>query len=783
MRRIRSFPGNHRVDDNPLVELYGSRLLVNGQLWKGLKPTEVEELAVSFPILNIISEKIKEAKRTYRAARKARFHRISTDDDLDCDSDDEVEEGKHLALNQELEVAYVNDDKDDEDEEWDDDLDCDDDEDDDEEDSFPEHVGPLLHKLEMLNSTNFGVEDALKKAIKELDKSVDGSHRWPKIFKKNLLLVAESFGLNALETEMLSFFCYIKADEDLRSVVNIVDYGRNTLGLLSEAASFATGLDEQKVRQALAEEGRLMRSGLFKLGEYDFYSRRNRDAEDCFEIMFEEQLFLFFTKTIEKTDLYEKFLKISKEGTLSLADFDHIPEIKTHLLPTLKNALKTKKLGSNFLLYGASGTGKTELTRTIASKLKMRLFSVGNDDDDRLASLQAADNILAKTEDTLIVVDECDDIFNSGFGLFFEPMRKNKGEIVDTLENNSRPTFWTCNSIEMMDDAMLRRFDLIIKMPELQPEQREKIVRKKLGPGFTEAFIKGISKNEAVSFAMLDRALSIARGLGHKAQSEKEADIVKVLNQTLRAQKARRISLMEEQEKPYDLSCANTTGDLRELSEGLKRHGRANICLYGAPGTGKSAYARWLAEELHKPIIIKRASDLLGPYVGMTEANIANAFQEAEEKQAILVIDEADSFFRDRKFSEHSWEVTQVNEMLTQMETQRGIFIATTNLMDDIDEASLRRFDLKLEFKWLNNEQRVRLLNLYGQKMGIKGEPNEEALRQLRELDSLSPGDFGNLLGRNRFSPIKSYSEFVARLGDEQRMKRSANKHGPIGFN
>ncbi|SFV60837.1 ATPase, AAA family [hydrothermal vent metagenome] len=88
-------------------------------------------------------------------------------------------------------------------------------------------------------------------------------------------------------------------------------------------------------------------------------------------------------------------------------------------------------------------------------------------------------------------------------------------------------------------------------------------------------------------------------------------------------------------------------------------------------------------------------------WVGGTEKNIANAFREAKEEKAVLVFDEVDSFLADRTGAKQSWEVTQVNEMLVQMENFDGIFIATTNLMDNLDRASLRRFDLKLEFSYL----------------------------------------------------------------------------------
>ena len=71
----------------------------------------------------------------------------------------------------------------------------------------------------------------------------------------------------------------------------------------------------------------------------------------------------------------------------------------------------------------------------------------------------------------------------------------------------------------------------------------------------------------------------------------------------------------------------------------------------------------------------------------------------------MLVFDEVDSFLQDRSSSNRSWERSQVNEMLVQMESFNGVFIATTNLCESLDKASLRRFDMKIEFGYLKPEQ------------------------------------------------------------------------------
>ncbi len=78
-------------------------------------------------------------------------------------------------------------------------------------------------------------------------------------------------------------------------------------------------------------------------------------------------------------------------------------------------------------------------------------------------------------------------------------------------------------------------------------------------------------------------------------------------------------------------------------------------------------------------------------WVGEGEKNIKRAFAEAESEEAILIIDEADSLLFNRDRAVRSWEISFTNEFLTRMERFRGILICTTNRVEDLDSASLRR--------------------------------------------------------------------------------------------
>jgi SpoVK/Ycf46/Vps4 family AAA+-type ATPase len=215
------------------------------------------------------------------------------------------------------------------------------------------------------------------------------------------------------------------------------------------------------------------------------------------------------------------------------------------------------------------------------------------------------------------------------------------------------------------------------------------------------------------------------------------------------------------------------------VSEGLVQSKSGRLCLYGPPGTGKTAYGRWLAEQLDVPLLVRRASDLMSMWLGETEKNIARAFKQAEQDGALLLIDEVDSFLQDRRGAHASWEVSQVNEMLTQMESFPGVFIASTNLMEGLDQASLRRFDLKVKFDFLKPVQACELLRRHCAELALPLPLSDQETR-LRRLTKLTPGDFAAVVRQNRFRPITSSAAMVAALEAECAVKDGA-KAG-IGF-
>jgi SpoVK/Ycf46/Vps4 family AAA+-type ATPase len=172
-------------------------------------------------------------------------------------------------------------------------------------------------------------------------------------------------------------------------------------------------------------------------------------------------------------------------------------------------------------------------------------------------------------------------------------------------------------------------------------------------------------------------------------------------------------------------------------------------------------------------------------WVGETEKNLARMFREAKAEDAVLLLDEADSFLQDRRGAMWSWEVSQVNELLTQMECFEGIFLCATNFLDRLDAASLRRFGLKVKFDYLTIEQRILLFGELVSELGIAQPDDLGAIKVKRALagfNNLTPGDYAAVRKRWRLTGSKdNYLDFLAALSEESEIKPDGQKR-QIGF-
>ena len=436
----------------------------------------------------------------------------------------------------------------------------------------------------------------------------------------------------------------------------------------------------------------------------------------------------------------------------------------------------TNQKGVNVLLYGVPGTGKTELTKLLANELKKSLYEISYSDHDdepidgrkRLEAYKSAQALLSN-KDIFLMFDEVEDVLNNDDNPLSK-RQKNKAWINRILENNLIPTVWITNNVRSIDNAIIRRFDIVIEVAIPNKSKRVEIINKFSQNQLSIDAISKLASNETIAPALISRASKVVSSLG--GFENKDSAFEMIIDNTLKAQgydgikENSSISLP----KTYNPNYINSSMDLEKLTLGIGKSQNARICLYGPAGTGKSAYGKYIAEKLDKSVIIKKGSDLLSKWLGETEKNIANAFKEAKEEGSVLIFDEVDSFLANRNNANKNWEITQVNEMLVQMESFNGIFIATTNLMDNLDPASLRRFDLKMEFTYLKPEQASKLFISECENIGLNKISNDDT-KKIKSLSLLTPGDFAAVFRQNRFNPIENVNDFYQRLKSEVTIK------------
>ena len=234
----------------------------------------------------------------------------------------------------------------------------------------------------------------------------------------------------------------------------------------------------------------------------------------------------------------------------------------------------------------------------------------------------------------------------------------------------------------------------------------------------------------------------------------------------------------------YDLSMLHVESRFKvpRIVEALKTRQHGSLCFYGPPGTGKTALAEHIATALEQPLIIKQASDLMSKYLGETEQNMARMFREAELEKAVLLLDEADSFLQDRRGAQRTYEVTEVNEMLQGMERHAGIFICTTNLIESIDQAALRRFTFKIKFMPLTHVQREKMFVVEAL-AGDAALLTHALQAQLGKLTQLCPGDFAAV--KRQIDILETEltgQEFLAQLEAEHQIKPEVRQARSVGF-
>jgi SpoVK/Ycf46/Vps4 family AAA+-type ATPase len=620
------------------------------------------------------------------------------------------------------------------------------------------------------------------------------------LVEKNIDALSGLLQLNKAERALLLYGTLARYQRDLRSL--LVEFKVNNAPEAYAAIAELAGVNATEVGEALRAGSRLERIGLVE----NLISEHNiTDLADLMKVS-EKLPPVLMREYRDRSELMAVFTRPCARSGLGLSDFAFVQEDVQVLSALLRNAVTRKEAGVNVLLYGPPGTGKTELAKVVAQAAGLELFEVEYADRDgnslsgrdRYRSLQIAQVFLKGSMHSALLFDEVEDVFPPISSEAAQLMARaeqvvaapqgsvsGKAWINQILESNPVPTIWVTNRIEQIDPAFRRRFAYHLEQKSPPPGAREGLVRKTLeGVPVSEDFVARLTGRKGLTPAQIRTAVRFAGLAGVEGESV-EGLIERQLRNSDQALGNRPHGAGERRAvTTYDLEMLNVESrfEIGRIVEALKARGHGTLCFYGAPGTGKTALAEHIARTLDQPLLVKQASDLMSKFVGETEQNMAAMFREAENEKAVLLLDEADSFLQDRRGAQRTYEVTEVNEMLQGMERFRGIFVCTTNLLDRIDQAALRRFTFKIRFNPLTAAQREKMFvtEALGGDAALLA---PELCARLARLDQLCPGDFAAVKRQvdilaAQFSP----REFLEQLEAEHRIKPEVREARNIGF-
>ncbi|MEK6793164.1 MAG: ATP-binding protein [Spirochaetota bacterium] len=434
-----------------------------------------------------------------------------------------------------------------------------------------------------------------------------------------------------------------------------------------------------------------------------------------------------FTRLVEPKVRWENVILDAEKKERLLALVENHADYLTKMKALGYEEIISYGTAAVLLFQGKSGTGKTMLAYALAQRLGRRVLSVSIDDLNHEGRRGFADHLRmllteAKMHNAIVFFDEGEDLLadrRAGNGYMSDVLRE--------IERYDGIVIFATNLGYIIDEAMRRRILMTIDFDIPTRSERERIWDVHISdriPRADDVDLRLLAEKYPITGGLIKNSVltAIYRALNRDsaaptlsmADLESAAAEQKTANRRVLGNSVERHSMLDlgniilddatgKKIKHLADSCRNRDNIWKEWGfDKVFPRGNGIIALFsGESGTGKSACAYALADDLGKEAKAFSLPSLLNPYVGESEQNLYRMFEKMNGTDALIILDECDSLLAQKTADGGSVSrmyANLVNIFLEQLERFNGIMVLTTNVKGSIDRAFERRINFRIDF-------------------------------------------------------------------------------------
>lgn len=547
---------------------------------------------------------------------------------------------------------------------------------------------------------------------------------------QNMMQLAEYMDFSQTDRDVLQYIYCLEQDPHLSSISSNLCRKEEALGALI-SVMFANEKDHKKYSQALSAEGKFQKYGLMY-----------KTPDNIFPGFHDDVVSKLAVPDLEKDDIIRILIGSPANTELEYEDFAYMGAELDMACEMLKKAVSQGEKGVNILLYGPAGGGKSELSKVIAKKIGLPLFSVGEEegygqdkkiadmDEDygysgsftekdnsttgkrRLGELLRAQSLLSGGNACIVHFDEIEDLLMKGTDTSKSADTESKIAINRLFENNPVPVIWNGNDPEKFHQAVRDRVSFSIYMDHPPIVVRRKIWERQANiqkVDFKPEELDQLAREYDASPRKITLAIKAAKLTGKGIET-----IEMVLPASARITTGSRLSIQDDLSVSgnYDEAFSNLSkGNEGQLATpALLQKGKAgtpfSLFVQGPKGSGLKSYTRFIAEKLSMNPLEYSMEDLATPTQQSTpEMHVMSAFANAIDRRRLLCINDIEHLSSNPD-SLTAWSRDHlVNVFAAQARTHKLPFaVTTTKSMSSFPEALTALFSDNVTTGFMNRD-------------------------------------------------------------------------------